>query len=144
VDDEELACGYLRELLASHPEIVVAAAWGRTIEESKTVGTGYVFMGQRKYPPLTHAEVIAILSNLGFTKAREEGSHAHFEALASGHYPRSLVTVDTGYREFDESRIKTMIRQSNRTRELFYGATKGTARKASVQFAKPAPSTELD
>ena len=99
-------------------------------------------MGQRKYPPLTPSEVIAILRNLGFTKAREEGSHAHFEAKASNPYPRSIVTVDMGYREFDESRIKTMIRQSNRTREVFYGATKGTARKASVTFAKPARSTD--
>jgi predicted RNA binding protein YcfA (HicA-like mRNA interferase family) len=101
-------------------------------------------MGQRKYPPLTLSEVIAILKGMGFTKAREEGSHAHYEALASDPYPRSIVTVDTGYREFDESRIKTMIRQSNRTREKFYGATKGTARKASVQFAKLARSTDSE
>jgi len=97
-------------------------------------------MGQRKYPPLTQSEVIAILGSLGFSKVREESSHAHFEATASRSYPRSIVTVDTGYREFDETRIKTMIRRSNRTREVFYGATKGTARKASVRHMKLAPS----
>ena len=97
-------------------------------------------MGQRKYPPLTQSEIIAILGNLGFAKVREESSHAHFEAAASGPYPRSIVTVDTGYREFDESRIKSMIRQSNRTCEMFYGATKSTARKASVQYAKLMPA----
>lgn len=68
-------------------------------------------MGQRKYPPLTQSEVVAILKSLGFTLAREESSHAHYLGLASGDFPRSIVTVDTGYREFDESRIKTMIRQ---------------------------------
>ena len=98
-------------------------------------------MGRRKYPPLTQSQVIAILGGLGFTKVREEGSHAHFEAPASESYPRSIVTVDTGYREFDETRIKTMIRQSNRPREMFYGATKGTARKAFVQRPKLTPDT---
>jgi predicted RNA binding protein YcfA (HicA-like mRNA interferase family) len=101
-------------------------------------------MGQRKYPPLTPSEIIAILKNLGFSKARVESSHEHHERPACPLYPRSIVTVDTNYREFDESRIKTMIRQSNRTREEFYGATKGTARKASVQFLKLAPSVDSE
>ena len=101
-------------------------------------------MGQRKYPPLTPSEVAAILKNLGFSKARVESSHVHYARVACVRYPRSIVTVDTNYREFDESRIKTMIRQSNRTREEFYGATKGTARKASVQALRlsPAPDSE--
>lgn len=93
-------------------------------------------MGQRKYPPLKPAEVVAILGILGFEKVREDGSHAHFECPATNEYPRSVVTVDTGYSEFDESLIKGMIRQSNRSRELFYGATKRTAAKASVPFAR--------
>src|SRR5258708_34957621 len=101
-------------------------------------------MGQRKYPPLTLSEVIAILRGLGFTKAREERSHAHYEALAFGDFPRSIVTVDMGYRVFDASRITTMIRQANRTREMFYGATKVRARNASVQFAKLAPCVDLE
>ena len=93
-------------------------------------------MGKRRYPPLTPSEVAAILKNLGFSKVRVESSHAHYERVACTRYPRSIVTVDTNYREFDESRIKTMIRQSNRTREEFYGSTRGTARKASVQVLK--------
>jgi predicted RNA binding protein YcfA (HicA-like mRNA interferase family) len=101
-------------------------------------------MGQRKHPPLTLSEVIAILRGLGFAEARREGSHAQYECRESKHYPRSIVTVDMGYRDFDESRIKTMIRQSNRTREQFYGATKGTARKASVQFGRLATSTDSE
>jgi predicted RNA binding protein YcfA (HicA-like mRNA interferase family) len=93
-------------------------------------------MGQRRYPPLTGSEVTAILLALGFTKARTESSHEQYECAAGGGYPRSIVTLDTNYRDFDETRIKTMIRQSNRSREMFYGATKGTARKASVPHLK--------
>ena len=100
------------------------------------------FMGQRKYPPLTASEITSILTSLGFTKDRTASSHAQYECGAEPGYPRSIVTVDTNYREFDEKRIKTMIRQSNRTREMFYGATKGTARKASVEFIKLKPSTD--
>ena len=117
----------------------------RTYNQKKTESRVYVFlMGQRKYPPWTPSEVAAILKSLGFSKARVESSHAHYERGACTRYARSIVTVDTNYREFDESRIKTMIRQSNRTRDEFYGATKGTARKASVQFLKPAPTTDPD
>ena len=100
------------------------------------------FMGERKYPPLMCSEIIAILTALGFTKDRTESSHAQYECGARDGYPRSIVTVDTNYREFDESRIKTMIRHSNRPREVFYGATKGTARKAAVKFMKLTPSTD--
>ena len=78
------------------------------------------------------SEVTAILGALGFTKARTESSHQQWECAAGNGYNRSIVTVDTNYKEFDETRIRTMIRQSNRSREVFYGATKGTARKASV------------
>jgi len=35
---------------------------------------------------------------------------------------RSVVTVDMGIREFGERLIKSMIRQSNHTKEEFYGA----------------------
>lgn len=103
-------------------------------------------MGQRKYPPLTPDEVVAILTSLGFFKARSEGSHAQYEHPATDKYPRSIVTVDTAYSEFDDSLIKSMIRQSNRSREMFYGATKRTARKAAVKFERidvePAPEME--
>jgi len=94
-------------------------------------------MGKRKYPPLTPSEVTAILTALGFVRSRQDGSHAHYEHAAAGEYPRSVVTVDMAYPEFDDSLIKSMVLQSNRSREIFYGATKRTARKASVQFLKP-------
>jgi predicted RNA binding protein YcfA (HicA-like mRNA interferase family) len=86
-------------------------------------------MGKRKYPPLTPSEVIAILTSLGFVKVRQDGSHAHYEHAPAGEYPRSIVTVDMAYSEFSDDLIKSMIRQSNRSREVFYGATKRTARQ---------------
>jgi predicted RNA binding protein YcfA (HicA-like mRNA interferase family) len=99
-------------------------------------------MGPRKHPPLTGSEVAAILVALGFKKVRTQSSHEQYECPARDGYLRSIVTLDTNYREFDETRIKTMIRQSKRTREVFYGATKGTARKASVPHVKLTPTTD--
>ena len=101
-------------------------------------------MGQRKYPPLTPSEVVAILRNLGFISARQQGSHQHYECAADGSRPRSIVTVDMGCTQFDEFLIKSMIRQSKRTREEFYGATKRTAQKASVRFIKLSTSADPD
>ncbi len=81
----------------------------------------------RKYPPLKRREVIEILKSLGFKFLRQESTHAHYDGLVRGN--RHLVTVDTGYSEFDGDRVKTMIAQSGVTREEFYGATGATARK---------------
>ncbi len=52
--------------------------------------------------------------------------------------PRSIVTVDVKLAEFDDYILKSMIEQSNHSREEFYGATKRTARKASVRLLKQA------
>jgi predicted RNA binding protein YcfA (HicA-like mRNA interferase family) len=101
-------------------------------------------MGQRRYPTLTPAEVVAILKAHKFSKKNEVGTHAQYECSKTSEYPRSVVTVDMGYREFDDGLIKNMIRQSNRSRELFYGATKRTASRASVPFLKLIPSPEGD
>jgi predicted RNA binding protein YcfA (HicA-like mRNA interferase family) len=91
-------------------------------------------MGKRSTPPLKPSEVVVILTNLGFLFKRQEGSHAQYEHLADPKHPRSLVSVDMHYREFDDQMMRNMIRQSNRTREEFYGATKRSARRASVPF----------
>src|SRR5580704_15576301 len=101
-------------------------------------------MGQKKYPPLTPSEVEAILRGLKFEFKRQEGSHRHYERPADGLRPRSVVTVDMTEKEFDDFLIKSMIRQSNFTREQFYGATRRTARKASVKVFLLSPSTEPD
>ena len=101
-------------------------------------------MGQRRYPPLTQSEVVAILTILEFKKARQDGSHAQYECLKNDQHPRSIVTVDTAYREFDDKMMKSMIRQSNRSREVFYGATKRTALKAAVPFLKLSTSADTE
>ncbi|MGO4885024.1 MAG: type II toxin-antitoxin system HicA family toxin [Bryobacteraceae bacterium] len=98
-------------------------------------------MGKRRYPPLTPSEVIAILASLGFSKVRQDGSHAHYEHEATSEHPRSIVTVDMAYPEFGDDLIKSMIRQPNRSRDVFYGATKRTARKASVPLVRPTKPT---
>jgi predicted RNA binding protein YcfA (HicA-like mRNA interferase family) len=99
-------------------------------------------MGQRRYPPLTPSEVVAILKALGFSKKHQEGAHAQYECAKTSEHARSVVTVDIAYREFDDMLMQSMIRQSNRSREMFYGATKRTAKKASVPFLKLSPSTD--
>lgn len=102
-------------------------------------------MGQRRYPPLTPPEVRAILLRLGFIEKNHEGSHVQYERQADDQdSQRRVVTVDTAEKQFDEFLLKSMIRQSGRTRELFYGATKKTARKASVDPVKLRQSPELE
>jgi len=119
----------------------------RIIRERKTIAIEIVpaiFMGQRKYPPLTSSEVVSILKALGFSRKSQMGAHAQFECLKTEKYGRSVVTVDMGYREFDDALIQSMVRQSNRSREMFYGATRRTAKKASVPFLKLNPSVDAE
>jgi|SRR5208283_3751929 len=91
-------------------------------------------MGQRRFPLLTPDEVVAVLRARGFDKKRQDGSHAQWERAADGRRLRSIVTVDVSKAEFREELMKSMIRQSNLTREEFYSATKRTAKKANVVF----------
>ncbi len=91
-------------------------------------------MGSRRYPPLTPSECIAIVTALGFTLKRQEGSHCHYERPAdppgsNPQKPRSVVTIDVSISSFDDYPIKMMIRQSNHSREEFYGATPKTKKK---------------
>lgn len=94
-------------------------------------------MGKRSYPPLTPAEVIEILTALGFTERGQTGSHAQYFRPAKGKRKRALVSVDIHYKDFDDKLIRSMVRQSEFTRQEFYGATKHTARRASVAFFTP-------
>ena len=70
-------------------------------------------MGKRKYPPLTPSEVKSIIVALGFRHKRTQGGHSHYEREAMRKFPRSIVTVDDHYPEFDDDLIKKMIGQSN-------------------------------
>jgi predicted RNA binding protein YcfA (HicA-like mRNA interferase family) len=101
-------------------------------------------MGQKRYPTLTVGEIRSILEGLGFKEVRSDSSHEHWEHEKTNRHPRSIVTVDTNYAQFDVSRIKNMIRQSQHTREEFYGATRRTANKAGLRFVKPSTSSEAD
>jgi predicted RNA binding protein YcfA (HicA-like mRNA interferase family) len=92
-------------------------------------------MGNRKYPPLKHSEMIAILVGLGFEKDRH-GDHDCYERDPDAVRGRAVVPVDD-YDEFDETLIKRMIPQTGFNRDQFYGASKVTARKAGVKPFKP-------
>ena len=86
-------------------------------------------MGKRKYPPLKHREITAILTALGFRLMRQEGtSHAQWERPSTDTAPRALVTLDY-YDDFEEKMIKNLISQAGCSREQFYGAVKSTAKK---------------
>ena len=91
-------------------------------------------MGERRYPPLTPAEVAAIVEALGFRFKRQTRSHAHYEREADAVRPRRVVTVDMSMREFSERIIRSMIQQSRSSREDFYGANRRTARKIGLSM----------
>lgn len=93
-------------------------------------------MGRRGTPLLEPDEVIAILLRLGFKLDRQNGSHAQYKRAAMDGRAAAIVTVDVHYKVFDVDLMKSMIRQSGFSANEFYGATKGSARKASVPYAK--------
>jgi predicted RNA binding protein YcfA (HicA-like mRNA interferase family) len=99
-------------------------------------------MGRRSYPPLTPAEVIAILVALGFTKKGQTGSHAQYFRPADGRRKAALVTVDMHIKDFDHDLMHSMVRQSEFSAKQFYGATKATARRASIPYAPPKAATD--
>ncbi len=85
-------------------------------------------MGQRRFPPLKHREVVAIVIALGFNLDREHSTHSQYERPAAEGRPRALCTVDD-YDDFEQKMIKNIISQIGCTREEFYGATAQTAKK---------------
>ena len=103
-------------------------------------------MGARKYPPLSRSEVISILKEWGFQQKNQEGSHRQMEGRVRGE--RRVVTVDMAESAFDDFLIKSMLSQSGLTREEFYGATKKTAKRASVPTLElgttPASSGDIE
>ncbi len=90
----------------------------------------------RKYPPLTPAQVRDILQRHGFALRGTEGSHEQWVHDSVNGKPRH-VTVDSGYREFDDDRIKTMIAQSGLSREEFYGVTKAGRKRLNLRWRRP-------
>ena len=86
-------------------------------------------MGSRRFPPLTPAEVVAIVLALGFSFKKQTGSHAHYERPAEKPRPRAVVTVDMSVRTFSVDLMQSMVRQSKSSRGEFYGATERTRKK---------------
>jgi hypothetical protein len=90
-------------------------------------------MGKRRYPPLKHAQMIAIFRALGFAPVRH-GDHEVWEKPAVVD-PNGVITsprraVPIGdYEEFDATLIKRMIPETGFTREQFYKSCKDTAKK---------------
>jgi len=81
-------------------------------------------LSKKKYPRLTPKEVEDILITLGFSYARQKGSHKFFKDK-SGH----LVMVCQNWDLIDDDGMKSIIKNTGRSREEFYLATKASAKK---------------
>lgn len=92
-------------------------------------------MGTRTYPPLDQSEMQAILKVLGFAEDRSN-RHPVWVRPADLRRSRKVVPLDD-YPQFEQKLIKRMIPQTGFTREQFYGATKGTAKKINVKVFTP-------
>jgi predicted RNA binding protein YcfA (HicA-like mRNA interferase family) len=86
---------------------------------------------------LTPADVIEILTALGFVKRGQTGSHAQYVRPAGANRKTALVSVDVHYKEFDDSLMHLIVRESGFGRKEFYGSTKHTAKRACVPFWAP-------
>jgi predicted RNA binding protein YcfA (HicA-like mRNA interferase family) len=84
-------------------------------------------MGKRSYPPLSQADMQAILKALGFSLDRS-GKHPIWVRPADNQRTRKVIPLDD-YPEFEQKLIKRIIRQTGFDRKAFYGATETTARK---------------
>ena len=92
----------------------------------------------KKYPPLTDAEVIAILTALGFRYSNSAGGHDFYKATHSGRAWK--VTIDPKESPFNDFLLKSMISQSGYSRNQFYGATKKRPRKSGDSDLLPKSS----
>lgn len=78
----------------------------------------------KKYPTLKPKEVIQCLQALGFVYTKSQGDHNYYEK------GNRIVQVDMGEKEgFATPGMQIIINNSGYTREVFYGATKKTAKK---------------
>jgi len=80
----------------------------------------------KKYPPLSYAETVAILTALGFSVKATKGSHEQWEGVIDS--ARHKVTLQKNA-EYDERDIRSHIAQAGVSRESYYGATPRTAKK---------------
>lgn len=81
----------------------------------------------KKYPSLKPKEVIQCLKALGFVYTKSEGDHDYYEK------PDKIVQVDMGEKEgFASPGMQIIINNSGYSREIFYRATKSTAKKIGM------------
>ena len=88
-------------------------------------------MGQKKYPPLTPNEIVAILKARGFRWDRNSGDHQFFSRYLNG--KEHLPQVDMGVPQVSDYWLKLTITESGLSREDFYCSTKATAKKIGMK-----------
>jgi predicted RNA binding protein YcfA (HicA-like mRNA interferase family) len=88
-------------------------------------------MGQRKYPPLTPAEIIAIVIARGFILHHTKGDHKYYVHTVKGE--KRIMQVDTGNPLYTDHWLKLVITQSGMSREDFYCSTTSTAKKINMK-----------
>jgi predicted RNA binding protein YcfA (HicA-like mRNA interferase family) len=84
-------------------------------------------MGQRRFPPLTPGEVIAILLARGYSLRNTKGDHRYYIFEKNGY--KFIVQVDMGCSSYGDVLIPAVLKESHLTRDQFYCSTKSTARK---------------
>lgn len=81
----------------------------------------------KKYPSLKPNEVIRCLKALGFVYIKCQGDHYYYEK------GDRIVQVDIGEKQgFASPGMQIIINNSGYSREIFYGATKKTAKKIGI------------
>jgi predicted RNA binding protein YcfA (HicA-like mRNA interferase family) len=83
----------------------------------------------KKYPALTYAESASILKARGFYLKKTKGGHEHWEGNVGGVPWKVTHQVGGVYSILD---ITSHIRQSELSREEYYGAAQKTAKKIGL------------
>ena len=93
----------------------------------------------KQYPSLKPNEVIQCLETLGFIYIKSKGDHRYYE---KGY---RLVQVDMGEKQgFATPGMQIIINNSKYSREIFYRATKKTAKKIGMSVLPEEELRNLD
>lgn len=90
-------------------------------------------MGQRKYPPLTPGEILAIIIARGFSLHHTGGDHKYYYREVRGE--KRVLQVDMGTPTYSDHYLKLLITESGMSRDEFYCSTKSTAKKINLACA---------
>jgi len=91
-------------------------------------------MGQRKYPPLTPDEIVAILLARGFIFHKSKGDHRFYIHTVRAN--KAIAQIDMGNPLYSEKWLKLLIHETGMTREQFYCSTKSAAKKLNLERAQ--------